>query len=91
MTWVPSSSARSVRSARRQAEGRLWAWGLPHRVDDVQLIVSELLTDAIRHGSHCDPVWHAVRRIRTGAGERSVSRSAATSGGGAAFRPPRSR
>lgn len=68
-TWVLPSAAASAQSARRQIGDRLQAWGLQHLVDDAELIVSELLTNAICHGSQHDPVWHTLRRIRTPAGE----------------------
>ncbi|MGW0828560.1 ATP-binding protein [Streptomyces sp. NPDC002845] len=42
--------------------------GLSHLIDHAEPIVSELLTNAIRHGAGCDPVWHTVRRIRTATG-----------------------
>ena len=64
-TWTLPASATSARSARRQVGDRLRVWGLPYLIDDAELIVSELVTNAICHGSKGDPVWHTVRRIRT--------------------------
>jgi anti-sigma regulatory factor (Ser/Thr protein kinase) len=64
-TWILPPTAESAQSARRQAAGRLQDWRLCHLTDDVTLIVSELVTNAICHGS--GPIWHTVRRIRTAA------------------------
>lgn len=68
-TWVLPPVAASVRSARRQVGGRLREWGLQHLVEDAELIVSELLTNAVCHGSPRDPIWHTVRRIRASTGD----------------------
>ncbi|WP_307711482.1 ATP-binding protein [Streptomyces sp. V4I23] len=67
-TWVLASTTASPCSARQQVAARLRTWGLAHLVVDAQLIVSELLTNAVCHGSERDPVWHTVRRIHTEAG-----------------------
>ncbi|MFC4061711.1 ATP-binding protein [Planomonospora corallina] len=40
----------AVRTARDFATASLRAWGLPFLVDDVALTVSELVTNALRHG-----------------------------------------
>ncbi|WP_149185124.1 ATP-binding protein [Streptomyces sp. TRM49041] len=64
-TWTLAASATSARLARRQVGDRLRAWRLPHLVDDAELIVSELVANAIRHGSKGDPVWHTLRRLHT--------------------------
>lgn len=41
----------AVRRARKAVADQLWAWGLPGLVDDAELITSELVTNAIEHGS----------------------------------------
>jgi anti-sigma regulatory factor (Ser/Thr protein kinase) len=41
---------KSVRLARCRMARLLWEWGYGHLVDDVELLVSELLTNAITHG-----------------------------------------
>ncbi|MFD7661532.1 ATP-binding protein [Streptomyces sp. NPDC059788] len=41
---------KSVRLARYRMARLLWEWGYGHLVDDVELLVSELLTNAITHG-----------------------------------------
>ena len=69
VTWVLPSGAASVRSARQQIGSQLSAWGLRHLVDDAQLIVSELVTNAVCHGPGDGPVWHTARRIRASTGE----------------------
>ena len=43
-------SARTVRSARDFAAETVAAWGSPGRRDDLLLCVSELATNALRHG-----------------------------------------
>lgn len=62
-TWLLPPEDASVPAARRQVAKQLNAWGLPRLVDDAELIVSELVTNAVRHGSRSGPVWHTVRRI----------------------------
>ncbi|KOU07362.1 hypothetical protein ADK86_04905 [Streptomyces sp. NRRL F-5755] len=41
---------RSVRLARYRMARLLWEWGYGYLVDDAELVVSELLTNAIVHG-----------------------------------------
>lgn len=62
-TWLLPPEDASVPAARRQVAEQLKAWGLPHLVDDAELIVSELVTNALQHGSRSGPVWYTVRRI----------------------------
>ena len=69
VTWVLPPAASSVRRARRQVGVQLDVWGLFGLVGDAELIISELVTNAICHGSQTEPVWHTVRRMRTQAGE----------------------
>lgn len=69
VTWVLPAVAASAQSARRQVGDLLQAWDLRHLVEDAELIVSELVTNAICHGSDRDPIWHTVRRIRMATGD----------------------
>ena len=48
--WILSANAESVRAARVLVRGELRRWGTGGLVDDCSLIVSELVTNAIRHG-----------------------------------------
>lgn len=41
-----------VKTARQSVQRQLEAWGLDDMVDDVLLVVSELITNAIRYGKH---------------------------------------
>lgn len=44
------ASAQSCRTARRFAGRTLNQWGVPQLADDLFLVVSELVTNAVRHG-----------------------------------------
>jgi len=46
---LPGHSAAAAR-ARDFTAAALCSWGLPDLVDDVRLVVSELVTNAVRHG-----------------------------------------
>ncbi|WP_405014475.1 SpoIIE family protein phosphatase [Kitasatospora sp. NBC_01539] len=48
--WTLPADAAVVATARTLAAQQLTAWGLPVLVDDTELIVSELVTNAIRYG-----------------------------------------
>jgi anti-sigma regulatory factor (Ser/Thr protein kinase) len=48
-TRTAGADARSVRAARDFADATLRRWGVPGRCDDVAVVVSELLTNALRH------------------------------------------
>ncbi|WP_177149889.1 ATP-binding protein [Streptomyces sp. PKU-EA00015] len=63
VTWVLPPAAGSAQTARRQVGAQLEAWGLRHLIDEAELIISELVTNAVRHGSKVEPVWHTMRRI----------------------------
>jgi pimeloyl-ACP methyl ester carboxylesterase/anti-sigma regulatory factor (Ser/Thr protein kinase) len=45
----PNTAA--IRRARKTVSDQLWAWGLSGLVDDAEIITSELVTNAIEHGS----------------------------------------
>ncbi|MFF8844780.1 ATP-binding protein [Streptomyces sp. NPDC015127] len=44
----------AVRGARQFTRSTLGQWELNHRFDDVALVVSELVTNALRHALPCD-------------------------------------
>ncbi|HZR52626.1 MAG TPA: ATP-binding protein [Streptosporangiaceae bacterium] len=48
-TRTPGTSARAVRAGRDFAVATLQRWGAPELRDDVAVVVSELLTNALRH------------------------------------------
>ncbi len=48
--WEVPASPSAVAAARDQASEKLSAWGLDDRLFATELIVSELVTNAIRHG-----------------------------------------
>ncbi|MCX5266999.1 SpoIIE family protein phosphatase [Streptomyces sp. NBC_00199] len=48
--WTLPREPRSVGRAREHARGRLLAWGLEPLVDTTELLVSELVTNALRYG-----------------------------------------
>ncbi|MFD7055358.1 ATP-binding protein [Streptomyces mirabilis] len=50
-SWTPPGDQSAVRSARTLAARQLTEWGLQGLQDATQLIVSELVTNAIRHGT----------------------------------------
>ncbi|WP_308250376.1 ATP-binding protein [Sphaerisporangium fuscum] len=47
--------AESVHSARSYAAGSLMGWRMADLVEDMELVVSELATNALRHGLVLDP------------------------------------
>ncbi|MFF7467522.1 SpoIIE family protein phosphatase [Streptomyces sp. NPDC008092] len=50
-SWTLPSDRTAVRSARHLAAGQLAEWGLDGLEDDTELIVSELVTNAVRHST----------------------------------------
>ncbi|MDH6124730.1 serine/threonine-protein phosphatase [Kitasatospora sp. GP82] len=60
-TWTFPAQAAQVRSARALVRETLVAWGLHELSDVTQLLVSELITNAVRHSS--GPV--GLRLVRT--------------------------
>ena len=61
-TWILPESVESPGAARRQAADRLQEWHHSELADDAALIVSELVTNAVRHGA--GPIWLTLRVIR---------------------------
>ncbi|RPK62771.1 Histidine kinase-, DNA gyrase B-, and HSP90-like ATPase [Streptomyces sp. ADI95-17] len=62
--WQLALDPREVARSRRLVRGKLLDWNLPDAVEAAELMVSELVTNAVKHGrSH-----HIVLRlVRTGA------------------------
>ncbi|MFD3504174.1 ATP-binding protein [Streptomyces sp. NPDC058676] len=50
-TWEPAADPSIVAGIRRQVADQLTSWGLEHLVSTTELIVSELVTNAIRYGA----------------------------------------
>ncbi|MGP4000946.1 SpoIIE family protein phosphatase [Streptomyces sp. 8N706] len=48
--WKLAPEPQSVARAREQARGQLIAWGMESLVDTTELLVSELVTNALRYG-----------------------------------------
>ncbi|CAL9635087.1 hypothetical protein SUDANB176_06191 [Streptomyces sp. enrichment culture] len=59
--WRLAPGPSEVPRARAVVRGQLHAWGLPKLADHAELMVSELVTNAVRH-SHARPV--ALRLVR---------------------------
>lgn len=57
---VSTSSGRWVGRLRRITGARLRLWGLEAFVDDTQLLVSELVTNGLRHGTCSQVVFRLV-------------------------------
>ncbi|MDQ1012412.1 anti-sigma regulatory factor (Ser/Thr protein kinase) [Streptomyces sp. V4I23] len=89
VTWVLRPAASSAQTARRQVGAQLEAWGLRHLVDNAELIISELVTNAFRHGSKVEPVWHTMRRISTDCGDVIRLEVGDCGGGGSGSVPAR--
>jgi anti-sigma regulatory factor (Ser/Thr protein kinase) len=49
-TRTPAPTTRSVGAAREFCLATLARWGLTERADDIAVVLSELLTNALRHG-----------------------------------------
>ncbi|MEU1042020.1 SpoIIE family protein phosphatase [Streptomyces sp. NPDC005907] len=62
--WQLPRGPREVASARRLVRGRLTAWGLADAVETAELLVSEVVTNAVRHGAG-DAI--GLRLVRTDA------------------------
>lgn len=60
-TFALPPAASSVHSARSFTSGALTAWGLTELVDNMELVVSELATNALRHGLALGGVPPAVQ------------------------------
>ncbi|MDH2424684.1 ATP-binding protein [Sphaerisporangium sp. TRM90804] len=54
-TFVLAPRAESVHAARSFASGSLIGWGMGEAAGDMELVVSELATNALRHGLVLDP------------------------------------
>lgn len=56
-TRTPGPGPSSVRAARDFAVGTLRRWGIGDRCDDIVVVVSELLTNALRHARPAAAAW----------------------------------
>ncbi len=74
-TWKLPAELGSVRRARRESVAH--AAGSPVDLDDLALVVSELVTNAVEHGDGGD----VVLTVRTGSGGAEVEVSNAVAGG----------
>ena len=54
-SWLLPPEPSSVREARRLARTQLTHWALHEQIDDTELLVSELVTNALRHA------WGPIR------------------------------
>ncbi|GAA4893824.1 SpoIIE family protein phosphatase [Streptomyces coeruleoprunus] len=61
--WSLDAEPRAAGRARRLTRARLADWGLDDLADTVELLVSELVTNAVRHAASGRPV--EVRLVRT--------------------------
>lgn len=50
VSWALAQAPSEVRRARRLTRSLLARWGLPERADTAELLVSELVTNALQHG-----------------------------------------
>ncbi|MGW0203040.1 ATP-binding protein [Nonomuraea sp. NPDC003201] len=48
-SWTFAAQAHSVRRARHAARAQLAEWGLQQACDHAELLISELVTNAVRH------------------------------------------
>ncbi|MEV0779997.1 SpoIIE family protein phosphatase [Streptomyces sp. NPDC050428] len=62
--WQLALDPREVARARRLVRGKLYEWNLPQAVESAELMVSELVTNAVRHAR----IRHVgLRLVRNGA------------------------
>ncbi|KAB1141723.1 ATP-binding protein [Streptomyces luteolifulvus] len=62
-SWPLSHEALSAAQARRLAAGQLIDWGLSSLIDTAQLLISEAVTNAIRHAP--GPIRLSLRKYAT--------------------------
>jgi anti-sigma regulatory factor (Ser/Thr protein kinase) len=62
--WQLARDPREVARARRLVRDALLGWGLPDAVETAELLVSEVVTNAVRHG---DGAGVGLRLVRTDA------------------------
>ena len=69
---VPTHESRWIGHLRRIGAAKLRLWGLPWLVDDAQVVISELVTNALLHGTGDQIAFAAARwrLLRTGSGRR---------------------
>ncbi|WP_455356998.1 ATP-binding protein [Streptomyces sp. SYSU K217416] len=62
-SWPLSHEALSAAWARKLVAGQLIDWGLSSLIDTAQLLISEAVTNAVRHAR--GPIWLILRRYAT--------------------------
>ena len=75
-TCTPGTDLAVVRAARAFTRATLQRWELPDRCDDITLVVSELLTNALEHAEPQPggwPVWLGL--LQSGPGTAATWRS----------------
>jgi len=85
-SWTLASGDRAPADARADVVGQLEAWHLSRLVDDAVLIVSELVTNAVRFGRSVRLVLHAIqqgarRALRIEVSDQGPGLPAAVTGG----------
>jgi len=65
-TCTPGTDAGSVHSAREFTIGTLRQWGITERREDIALVVSELLTNALKHALPCPRAPRSQCPLRLG-------------------------
>jgi hypothetical protein len=65
-TCTPGVHAGSVRVARDFTIAVLQRWGVTERSDDITIVVSELVTNALQHGLPASGPAHPAGRVRFG-------------------------
>jgi anti-sigma regulatory factor (Ser/Thr protein kinase) len=65
-TCSPGLKPKPVRAAREFAVATLERWGATRRTEDVATVVSELVTNALRHALPDSGATHPSRRVRLG-------------------------
>lgn len=73
--WVLEPDSRAPADGRTAVGRVLEGWGLPHLVEDAQLVTSELVANAVAHahGAVRLRVSHADGRVRIEVGDRATA------------------
>jgi Histidine kinase-like ATPase domain len=82
-TRTPGPDARSVGAAREFSLATLRRWGVAERTDDIAVVLSELLTNALRHTAGPAPAGGAGPGGRPPGAPRSPLRAEAAGAAGA--------
>ncbi len=90
MQWICDITLPAVGQAVRQARGLVDALGLSLTAefrDDLRLLLSEVMTNAVRHGSPDDPAVRPEVRVRVGVDGSRIRVEVHDSGPGFEHRP----